>query len=131
MNDDFEITSNISFSRVYRKSFEDFLRNSIRLIINSRKKDLNQNINRTLSFETDLNDNQINNSLVLFEDLSFDSLSTITNSKSISISKQHIIDFFGIDNNKNKLLLERWNFNFNENNNYENEFYFKKKMSFI
>ena len=81
MNDDFEITSNISFSRVYRKSFEDFLRNSIRLIINSRKKDLNQNINRTLSFETDLNDNQINNSLVLFEDLSFDSLSTITNSK--------------------------------------------------
>ena len=131
MNDDFEITSNISFSRVYRKSFEDFLRNSIRLIINSRKKDLNQNINRTLSFETDLNDNQINNSLVLFEDLSFDSLSTITNSKSISISKQHIIDFFGIDNNKNKLLLERWNFNFNENNNYENEFYFKKKLVFL
>ena len=131
MNDDFEITSNISFSRVYRKSFEDFLRNSIRLIINSRKKDLNQNINRTLSFETDLNDNQINNSLVLFEDLSFDSLSTITNSKSISISKQHIIDFYGIDNNKNKLLLERWNFNFNENNNYENEFYFKKKLVFL
>ena len=131
MNDDFEITSNISFSRVYRKSFEDFLRNSIRLIINSRKKDLNQNINRTLSFETDLNDNQINNSLVLFEDLSFDSLSTITNSKSISISKQHIIDFYGIDNNKNKLLLERWNFNFNENNNYENEFYFKKKLIFL
>ena len=92
MNDDFEITSNISFSRVYRKSFEDFLRNSIRLIINSRKKDLNQNINRTLSFETDLNDNQINNSSFSFEDLSFDSLSTIINSK--SVSKQHIIDFF-------------------------------------
>ena len=131
MNDDFEITSNISLSSVYRKSFEDFLKNSIRLIINSRKKDFNQNINRTLSFKTDLNDNQINNSLVLFEDLSFDSLSTITNSKSISISKQHIIDFFGIDNNKNKLLLERWNFNFNENNNYENEFYFKKKLVFL
>ena len=57
MNDDFEITSNISLSSVYRKSFEDFLKNSIRLIINSRKKDFNQNINRTLSFKTDLNDN--------------------------------------------------------------------------
>ena len=105
MNDDFEITSNISLSSVYRKSFEDFLKNSIRLIINSRKKDFNQNINRTLSFKTDLNDNQINNSSFSFEDLSFDSLSTIINSK--SVSKQHIIDFFCIKNNKNKLLIER------------------------
>ena len=126
MNDDFEITSNISLSSVYRKSFEDFLKNSIRLIINSRKKDFNQNINRTLSFKTDLNDNQINNSSFSFEDLSFDSLSTIINSK--SVSKQHIIDFFCIKNNKNKLLIERWNFSFNENNNYINEFYLNKKL---
>lgn len=126
MNDDFEITSNISLSSVYRKSFEDFLKNSIRLIINSRKKDFNQNINRTLSFKTDLNDNQINNSSFSFEDLSFDSLSTIINSK--SVSKQHIIDFFCIKNNKNKLLIERWNFSFNENYNYINEFYLNKKL---
>ena len=45
MNDDFEITSNISLFSIYRNSFEDFLKNSIRLIINSRKKELNQKIN--------------------------------------------------------------------------------------
>ena len=124
MNDDFEITSNISLFSIYRKSFEDFLRNSIRLIINSRKKDLNPNINRTLSFETDLNDNQIHYSS--FEDLSFDSLSTNINSK--LIFKQHIIDFFCFKNNENKLLIERWTFSFKENNNFINEFYLNKKL---
>ena len=124
MNDDFEITSNISLFSIYRKSFEDFLKNSIRLIINSRKKELNQKINRTLSFETDLNDNQIHYSS--FEDLSFDSLSTNINSK--LIFKQHIIDFFCFKNNENKLLIERWTFSFKENNNFINEFYLNKKL---
>ena len=120
MNDDFEITSNISLFSIYRKSFEDFLKNSIRLIINSRKKN-NSNEIRTLSFTTDIIENQINNSSFLFEDLSFDSISTITNSK--IISKNHTIDFYISKNNFPKLLIERWNFSFYEENNFKSEIY--------
>ena len=125
MNEDFEITSNNSISSIYRKSFEDFLKNSIRLIINSRKKN-NSNEIRTLSFTTDIIENQINNSSFLFEDLSFDSISTITNSK--IISKNHTIDFYISKNNFPKLLIERWNFSFYEENNFKSEIYAKKKL---
>ena len=128
MNEDFEITSNNSISSIYRKSFEDFLKNSIRLIINSRKKN-NSNEIRTLSFTTDIIENQINNSSFLFEDLSFDSISTITNSK--IISKNHTIDFYISKNNFPKLLIERWNFSFYEENNFKSEIYAKKKISFF
>ena len=121
MNEDFEITSNISISSIYRKSFEDFLKNSIRLIINSRKKN-NSNEIRTLSFTTDIIENQINNSSFLFEDLSFDSISTITK------SKNHTIDFYISKNNFPKLLIERWNFSFYEENNFKSEIYAKKKL---
>ena len=125
MNEDFEITSNNSISSIYRKSFEDFVKNSIRLIINSRKKN-NSNQIRTLSFNTDIIENQINNSSFLFEDLSFDSISTITNSK--IISKNHTIDFYISKNNFPKLLIERWNFSFYEENNFKSEIYAKKKL---
>ena len=125
MNEDFEITSNISISSIYRKSFEEFLKNSIRLIINSRKKN-NSNQIRTLSFTTDIIDNQIDNSSFLFEDLSFDSISTITNSK--IMSKNHTIDFYLIKNNIPKLLIERWNFSFYEENNFKSEIYVQKKL---
>ena len=123
MNEDFEITSNNSISSIYRKSFEDFLKNSIRLIINSRKKN-NSNQIRTLSFNTDIIENQINNSSFLFEDLSFDSISTITNSK--TMSKNHTIDFYLLKKNFPKLLIERWNFSFYEKNNFKSEIYAKK-----
>ena len=125
MNEDFEITSNISISSIYRKSFEEFLKNSIRLIINSRKKN-NSNQIRTLSFTTDIIDNQIDNSSFLFEDLSFDSISTITNSK--IMSKNQTIDFYLIKNNIPKLLIERWNFSFYEENNFKSEIYVQKKL---
>ena len=125
MNEDFEITSNNSISSIYRKSFEEFLKNSIRLIINSRKKN-NSNQIRTLSFTTDIIDNQIDNSSFLFEDLSFDSISTITNSK--IMSKNHTIDFYLIKNNIPKLLIERWNFSFYEENNFKSEIYVQKKL---
>ncbi len=125
MNEDFEITSNNSISSIYRKSFEDFVKNSIRLIINSRKKN-NSNQIRTLSFNTDIIDNQIDNSSFLFEDLSFDSISTITNSK--IMSKNHTIDFYLIKNNIPKLLIERWNFSFYEENNFKSEIYVQKKL---
>ena len=125
MNEDFEITSNNSISSIYRKSFEDFVKNSIRLIINSRKKN-NSNQIRTLSFTTDIIDNQIDNSSFLFEDLSFDSISTITNSK--IMSKNHTIDFYLIKNNIPKLLIERWNFSFYEENNFKSEIYVQKKL---
>ena len=125
MNEDFEITSNNSISSIYRKSFEDFVKNSIRLIINSRKKN-NSNQIRTLSFNTDIIENQINNSSFLFEDLSFDSISTITNSK--TMSKNHTIDFYLLKKNFPKLLIERWNLSFYEENNFKSEIYAKKKL---
>jgi hypothetical protein len=125
MNEDFEIASINSISSIHRKYFEDFIRSSIRLIINSRKKNF-QNKNRTLSFSTEINDNQINNSSFLFEDLSFDSILSSSNSK--LNSKNHIIDFYGIKQNYPKLLLERWTFSFFENNNFKSEIYAKKKL---
>ena len=130
MNEDFEIASNISISSIYKKSFEDFVKNSMKLIINSRKKNIkNQNKNRILSFTTEISENQINNSSFLFEDLSFDSITTITNSK--TISKNHTIDIYISKTNYPKLLIERWNLSFFEENNFKSEIYAKKKISFI
>lgn len=57
--------------------FDNFLKNSIQLIIDSRK--ITKNTNQKLTFIEDMNDN--NNKSLFFEDLSFDTLNSFNHSK--------------------------------------------------
>ena len=106
----------------HKQYFDNFLKNSIQLIIDSRK--ITKNTNQKLTFIEDMNDN--NNKSLFFEDLSFDTLNSFNHSK--QLKKYHTIDFYGYQNNLPKLLLERWKFSFIEENKFKSELYIKKKL---